>query len=123
MSDEYGQTQKYNLPEVVPPASHSVTHAPEVGNLPQGFLGVSLFARARYASEQKQFEAYTRLVSAKNALVRVLSEQRKLIEDFEYASERVRHLDDIRETARQDVRNRLATVRAQGEALKTETEL
>jgi hypothetical protein len=123
MSDELGRTRRYNAPEVLPPASQVVTHAPEVGNLPQGFLGMSIFARARYAGEQKQFEAYTRLVSAKNALIRVLAEQRRLVEDFEYASERVRNLDDIRETARQDVRNKLQSVKVQSEALKAETEL
>jgi hypothetical protein len=95
-----------------------------VSNLPQGLLGMAIFARARYASEQKQIEAYNRLVDAKNALIRSLNTQQALVVEYAIAAERIRNLDDIRETARLEVRNQLAGVRAAGElaALRVEVE-
>lgn len=124
MSDDEGEPKRYPAPEVLPPISRSVSLAPEVSDLPQGLLGMSLFARARYASEQKQFEAYRQLVAAKNALVRVLTEQRSVTEAYVIASERMRHLDDIRAVARLEVKARLDGIKAQGELsqLQFETE-
>lgn len=110
--------------EVLPPISRSVSSAPEVSNLPQGFLGMAIFARARYASEQKQIEAYNRLVDAKNALIRSLNVQQSLAVEYAIAAERIRNLDDIREAARIETRNQLAGVRASGElaALRVDVE-
>lgn len=111
--------------ELLPPTPRAVSLAPEVAHLPQGMLGISLFARARYASEQKQFEAYTRLVSAKNGLLRELQEQQRLLVEFAVQAERAQNLDDLRDIERQKIRNELAAIRREGEIsnLRHETEV
>jgi len=111
MSDE---PRKVLSGEVIPAGPRNVSLAPEVAHLPRGMLGMSLFARARYASEQQQFEAYTRLVGAKNNLLRALHEQQGLVVAFVEASERASQLDTIRAAARADVRNNLARIEAEG---------
>ena len=78
--------------ELIPASPRSVSLAPEIAHLPQGMLGMGFFARARYASEQKQFEAYSRLVDAKNGLLSALTEQQNLIVGFEIGRERARNL-------------------------------
>jgi hypothetical protein len=120
-----GKDRRVLQGELLPASPRSVSLAPEVAHLPQGMLGVGHFARARYASEQKQFEAYTRLVHAKNDLLRALNEQQQLIVGYAVEGERARNLDDLREIARQEIRNQLAAVRQQGEigALRHETEV
>lgn len=111
--------------ELLPPTPRAVSLAPEVAHLPPGLLGMSLFARARYASEQKQFEAYTRLVSAKNGLLRELKEQQQLLVEFTVQAERAQNLDDLRDIERQKIRNELAAIRREGEIsnLRHETEV
>lgn len=101
--------------ELVPASPRSVSLAPEVSHLPQGMLGIGLFARARYASEQKQFEAYSRLVYAKNDLIRALNEQQSLLVGYALEKERALNLDDLRATARQEIQNKLRNVRQEGE--------
>jgi hypothetical protein len=110
--------------ELLPASPRSVSLAPEVAHLPQGMLGIGLFARARYASEQKQFESYSRLVHAKNDLLRALNEQQALIVDYAIEGERARNLDDLRAIARQKIQNELAGIRGDAElnGLRFETE-
>jgi hypothetical protein len=124
MTNDGNGPKRFSAPEILPPIPQSVSLAPEVTSLPQGFLGMSLFARARYASEQKQFEAYTRLVSAKNALVRALTEQRILTVQYVEASEEVRNLDDVRERARLRMRAEMGALRQSADLaeLRFETE-
>jgi hypothetical protein len=101
--------------EILPPVSRTITSAPEVSTLPQGFLGMAIFARARYASEQKQVEAYHRLVNAKNALLQALNTQQGLAIEYAIVAEQLNNIDVIRAAARTEVHNRLAAVRAAGE--------
>lgn len=101
--------------EIVPATPRSVTLAPEVSHLPQGLLGIGFFARTRYASERKQFEAYSRLVNAKNHLLAALIEQQRLLVGYAIADERVRQLDNFREIARLQVRHELSGIRRVGE--------
>lgn len=101
--------------EVLPPLSRSISSAPEVSNLPQGFLGMTIFARARYASEQKQIEAYHRLVNAKNQLLVALTAQHVLALEYGIAAERLLNVDILRETARTEIRNQLNAMRNAGE--------
>jgi hypothetical protein len=110
--------------EVLPASPRSVSLAPEVAHLPQGMLGMGLFARARYASERKQFESYTLLVRAKNDLLRELNEQQRLVVDYAIDGERSRNLDLLREGARQQIRNQVAAIQNEGElaGLRFETE-
>jgi hypothetical protein len=79
--------------EVLPPLRQTISSVPDVANLPPGLFGTSLFARARYASEQKQIEAYTRLVHAKNELVRELETQFHMAVSFARASERAGQME------------------------------
>jgi hypothetical protein len=109
--------------EILPAVPHAVSEAPEIGHLPQGFLGISLFARARYASEQKQFEAYTRLVCAKNVLLQMLTQQRGLMVEYAIQSERARNLGSIRETARLHVQTELEQARSSLENVRIGREM
>lgn len=111
MSAEKEERRTVTRVEVLPPTTPSVALPPNVRNLPQGLFGMPLMARVRYASEQKQIEAYQRLVAAKNGLLRSLQEQQGLVEGFAGSAERARHLDDIREAARLDVKTELARAR------------
>lgn len=110
--------------ELLPATPRTVSLSPEVTHLPQGAFGMSLFARARYASERKQFEAYTQLVSAKNTLLRALAQQQDLIVEYGVAAERARNLDDLREIARLEIKSKLARIRGDAElgSLRFETE-
>ena len=99
--------------EIIPAAPRSVSLAPEISHLPQGMLGMGLFARARYASEQKQFEAYTRLVDAKNALIQALTSQQGLITAFALEANRARYLPELKEIGRLDIQGTLAAIHRQ----------
>lgn len=110
--------------EVLPPLREVAVNPLDVQQLPQGILGSSLFARIRYASEQRQIEAYTSLVASQNALARALNEQGVLVVEHGKLSERVRNLDAIRLTARAQINNELSAILGEGElaALRLEAE-
>ncbi len=101
--------------ELIPSSPRQVSFAPEVEHLPAGHWGIPLLARARYASERKQFEGYTRLVNAKTQLVRALADQRAAVQEFAWQSERANNLGTIQETAKQSVLNEWAAIHRQGE--------
>jgi hypothetical protein len=123
VSDSDNSTRRLAKAEVLPPLALDASAPMDVAHLPRGVLGVSLFARARYASEKKQVEAYHRLVSAKNALLRAFTEQQGLIQTYAAQAERAYNLDDIRETARLGVRRELMLARQQLAATETEVSL
>lgn len=111
--------------EVLPPNPRSVSLAPEVSHLPAGMLGMTLFARARYASEQRQFEAYSRLVYAKNGLLRALTEQKQLMVNYALEDERAQNLDSLRAIARLQIGGQINEILRKGEidALRHDIEL
>ena len=101
--------------EIIPAAPRTVSLAPEISHLPQGMLGMGLFARARYASEQKQFEAYTRLVLAKNALMQALTSQQGLIIAFALEADRARYLRELKAIGRHQIQGTLTAIQRQAE--------
>ena len=96
--------------EIIPAAPRSVSLAPETSHLPQGMLGIGFMARARYASERKQFEAYTLLVRAKNELMRELTAQQGLITGLALEADRARYLPELKEIGRLDIQGTLAAM-------------
>ena len=103
--------------EILPPLHQTTSSVPDVASLPQGMFGTSLFARARYASEQKQIDAYTRLVRAKNDLVRELETQFHLTVSFARASARAAEMDTHRAVGRSQAHLELGLIDEQLEAL------
>lgn len=75
--------------------------------LPPAPLNIPLLARMKYRSEERQLEAYARLVEAKNALLDVLQRQRELLEAREISIVRIENLDKLREIERLKIDNRL----------------
>lgn len=75
--------------------------------LPPAPLRIPLLARMKYRSEERQIEAYTRLVAAKNLLLSVLDDQRLLLIAREISIERMDNLSSIREIERLKIRNEL----------------
>jgi len=61
----------------------------------------------KYRSEERQLQAYARLVEAKNALLDVLQRQRELLEAREISIVRIENLDKLREIERLKIDNRL----------------
>lgn len=90
--------------EVLSPLSGQISSAPDVSRLPQGAFGMAFFARARYASESKQIQAYETLVRAKSRLVEALTEQGRLLEGYALQAVRAQELDTLREIERLKIR-------------------
>ena len=111
-----------NRQEVLPPLRQSVSSVPDVSQLPTGMFGISLFARARYASEQKQFEAYTRLVRAKNELASALETQFDLAVSFARASGRASQLPTYVEIGKSQAALELGLIQEQLDELKSRRE-
>lgn len=108
--------------EVLPTSPTSPNLPPDVSHLPRGFLGMALTARARYASETKQIEAFHRFVSAKNQLLIALNEQQQGIEQHVRGNARLEHLPAIKAAAGLNAladlelaQQRLAGLRVSGE--------
>ena len=112
-----------NRQEILPPLRQSVSSVPDVSQLPTGMFGISLFARARYASEQKQIEAYTRLVRAKNELVSALETQFDLAVSFARASGRASQLPTYRKIGESQAHLELGLIQEQLDDLKSRSEM
>lgn len=112
-----------NRQEILPPLRQSVSSVPDVSQLPTGMFGISLFARARYASEQKQIESYTRLVNAKNLLVSALETQFDLAVSFARASGRASQVPIYREIGRSQADLEFGLIQDQIDGLKERREL
>lgn len=121
MSDDDRYTPT-NRQEILPPLRPSGTSVPDVSQLPTGLFGTSLFARARYASEQKQFESYTRLVRAKNELLSALETQFDLAVSFARASGRASQLPTYRKIGESQAHLELGLIQEQLDALETRRE-
>ena len=109
--------------EILPPLRQSINSVPDVSQLPPGLFGTSLFARARYASEQKQIEAYTRLVRAKNELISALETQFHLAVSFARAAERAGQMETHRAVGRTQAHLELGLIQDQLDGLKERREL
>jgi hypothetical protein len=101
--------------EILPPEERYVSSVPEVSHLPRGALGLPILARLRYVSEQKQIEAYRALVAAKNGLLSTLTEQQSLVAVYVQTAERTRHLDVLRQIARDGVKRELREMEERAE--------
>lgn len=108
--------------EILPPLRQSTISVPDVSQLPTGLFGTALFARARYASEQKQIEAYTRLIRAKNELARTLETQFDLAVSFARASGRASQLPTYRKIGESQAHLELGLIQEQIDALETRRE-
>lgn len=122
MSDENKGSLAYRQ-EVLPALGHSVSSVPDVSQLPQGLFGTALFARARYASERKQIEAYSRLVRAKNELLGLLKTQFDLAISFAAASERASQMETYRQIGRTQADLELGQIEDQLATLRERREL
>lgn len=116
MSDD-GNGSLTTKQEVLPPLRQEVSSTPDVSQLPQGAFGLAFLARARYRSEQKQFEGYRSLVRAKEELVLGMAALATATSAYIKAVERASNIDLLRDTASNQAYLELEQVREQRDAI------